>query len=175
MRNPVTCAAVSPRSSARRNSSRATSCDVGQFAALEVEHGLAVQDRKDLRDVAQVAAQLASPSVGAAGLRSRKSLGGNGGPAECELQAEFALLTLGPMGKALQHLQPFGEVRDRLGHRRARERLLPGLLPVIDCPFSAARPRRSAGRAARVPCPPSRGSTPPAPGRCGHAAPADAS
>src|SRR5918998_2402676 len=110
----------------------------GQFAALEVEHGLAVQDRKDLRDVAQVTAQLASPGVGATRLRSRKSLCGNGGPTERELQAEFALLTLGPMGETLQHLQPSGEVRDGLGHRRARERLLPGLLPIINRPFSAA-------------------------------------
>ena len=79
---------------------------LGQFASLEVEHRMAVQDRKDLRDVAQVAAQLASPGVGATRLRSRKSLGGNGGPAESELQAKFALLPLGPVGRPFSTSSP---------------------------------------------------------------------
>ena len=60
-------------------------------------------------------------------------------PAQRELQVELAPLTLGPVGQALQHLQPLGQVRDRLGHRRARERLLPGLLPVVDRPLGEPR------------------------------------
>ena len=104
----------------------------GQLAALEVDDEAPVQGREELRDVAQLAAQLASPGVGAARLRRREALRGDRRLAQRELQAELAPLTLGPVGQARQHLQPPGQVRDRLGHRGARERPLPGPLPVVD-------------------------------------------
>ena len=104
----------------------------GQLAALEVDHGSPVQGREELRDVAQLAAQLAGPGVGAARLRCRDALRGDQRRAQHELQAELAPPTLGPVGQARQHLQPLGQLRRRLGHRGARQRPLPGPMPVVD-------------------------------------------
>ena len=104
----------------------------GQLAALEVDDEAPVQGREELRDVAQLAAQLASPGVGAPRLRRREAPRGDRRLAQRELQAELASLTFGSAGQARQHLQPLGQVRDRLGHRGARERPLPGPLPVVD-------------------------------------------
>ena len=132
MRCPVTRAAASPRSSAERSSSRAASCATASSPRWKWTHESPVQGREELRDVAQLAAQLASPGVGAARLRRREALRGDRRLAQRELQAELAPLTLGPVGQARQHLQPPGQLRDRLGHRGARERPLPGPLPVVD-------------------------------------------
>ena len=103
-----------------------------QLTALKVHDRSTVQGREDLRDITQLAAKLARTGVGATGLRRRKASRGKRRLAQRELKDKLAPLTLGPCGQAGQHLEPFGQVRDRLGHGGARERLLPGPLPVVD-------------------------------------------
>jgi len=56
-----------------------------------------------------------------------------------ELQAEFASLTFGSARHACQHVEPLGQVPNRLGRRGAGDRPLPGPLPIIDRPFGEPR------------------------------------
>ena len=100
----------------------------GQLAALEVDDEAAVEGREELRRVAQLAAQLARPGVGAAGLRRGEAPGGERRLAERDPQAELA--------------------PPALRRRRAGS-------PAPPAPRSGARPPRPS-RSARAPAPPAR-------------------
>ena len=71
----------------------------GQLGALPVDHRLPVQGRKELRGVTQLPAQLACPSVSAAGFRGREALRGDQRRTQPKLQVELAPPTLGAIGQ----------------------------------------------------------------------------
>ena len=140
MRWPITCAAASPCSSAERSSSRAASCAAASSPRTTWTHELPVQGREELRDVAQLAAQLARPRVGAARLRRREALRGDQRLAQRELQLELAPLTLG-----LRRAGPPAAPAPRSAARPPRPS--PSARAPAARPAASSRPPRSASPA----------------------------
>ena len=106
--------------------------------ADDVDRPQSVQDRCKLRDAtnrhrfAQRAAQLASAQVARFGLRRGVTTRRHQCWTERHTQLELAFVTLDAFGQACQHLEPFGDMRDRFQVRRVVHRPITGLEPPRD-------------------------------------------
>ena len=91
-----------------------------------------MQHWKEPRGFSHLPAELSSPSVCRFYFWGREALGGHQDRPQVSLQVQFLRDTLRGVRKCLEHLQPLGEVGNRLHVRRALNGSLPRLLPVRD-------------------------------------------
>ena len=96
-----------------------------------VEGPLTKEHGKELVGFTELLAQLAGPSVRLARLRRRLTLERVQGHPQRNLQVKFLAVALWPFRPALEQLQTHSQLRGRLGHRRAGDRLLPSLVPIM--------------------------------------------
>src|SRR5262245_51055957 len=88
------------------------------------------EDRPELWRVSHELTQLARPCVAAFYLGGRIAFGHTQGRAQRGLQVQLMLEALGRIGKRLEHLQAFGEMRHGLEMRRAFEGTPARSLPI---------------------------------------------
>jgi hypothetical protein len=81
--------------------------------------------------VADLLAQHPRPGVGLLHVRGRHALGGDQRRSQRELQVEFVLRPRRGLGEGGEQRQACGQVLDGFRVRRALQRALPGLLPVV--------------------------------------------
>ena len=110
----------------------------GQLATHEVMHRSPVQGWEELRDVAQLAAQVASPSVGAAGLRRREALAAIDAWPSASCRPSSRRLRSGPSGSPATPSSPLVSwaTASAIAERTSP---LAGTLPVVDRLLDGAR------------------------------------
>jgi hypothetical protein len=98
-----------------------------------VKGPLAKKRRQELVGLTDLPAQLASPGVGPARLRRRLTFDRVQRHSQRNLQVKLPAVAMSPFGQALESFQALRQLRIRLGHGRAGDRLLPSLMPILYC------------------------------------------